>query len=155
MGLGIACGGGAEQVPATAPEANEPAVSGEPEWAREGHDRLGRPVPEWGEMAWLNTAPLSLRDLRGRVVLIRFWTESCPFCRATAPALAELDAEYRERGVTVVGMYHPKPRGTLRTSAEMVDEVAETVEAWRWRFPVALDTQWAALDASGAAAPPT
>jgi thiol-disulfide isomerase/thioredoxin len=110
---------------------------------RGGHDRIGRPAPAWGEMEWIGSEPLALEDLRGRVVLIRFWTDTCPFCRATAPALAELDADLRERGVTVIGMYHPKPRGTARSAAE----VAEVRAGFGWRFPVALDTGWETLDA--------
>lgn len=141
VGLSLACGGGAERGPAAA--ASTPgSVHGVPA-SRAGQDRVGREAPDFGELTWLNTEPLTLADLRGRVVLIRFWTDTCPFCRATAPALAQLDAEYRDRGVTVVGMYHPKPRGTSRTPAE----VAEVTAGWGWRFPVALDTQWAVLDA--------
>jgi len=111
--------------------------------SRGGQERVGQPAPEWGALSWLGSEPLSLADLRGRVVLIRFWTDTCPFCRATAPALATLDEDYRDRGVTVVGMYHPKPRGTERTA----EQVAEVTGEWGWQFPVALDLDWAVLDA--------
>lgn len=111
--------------------------------SRGGRDRVGQPAPAWGPMQWLSSDPLSLPDLRGRVVLIRFWTDTCPFCRATAPALAQLDADYRERGVSVIGMYHPKPRGAQPTR----QHVAEVIEGWGWRFPVALDLDWSVLDA--------
>jgi thiol-disulfide isomerase/thioredoxin len=152
--LTLACGGGAERSVVAEPEegAREPAAIDEPGSAspadevptsRGGLDRIGTPAPAWGAMEWLGSEPLTLEDLRGRVVLIRFWTDTCPFCRATAPALAQLDADHREQGVTVIGMYHPKPRGSVRTPAE----VAAVIEAWGWRFPVALDTRWAALDA--------
>ncbi|MEX1366365.1 MAG: TlpA disulfide reductase family protein [Nannocystaceae bacterium] len=140
------CGGperaaGREASPRPAADAAQ-AYSAVPE-SRGGRDRVGQPAPAWGPMQWLLSDPLSLSDLRGRVVLIRFWTDTCPFCRATAPALAELDADYRERGVSVIGMYHPKPRGAEPTR----QHVAEVVEGWGWRFPVALDLDWSVLDA--------
>jgi thiol-disulfide isomerase/thioredoxin len=147
--------GGAEREPAEAPSpvGAEPIVApdatgsgthAEPVAAsQDGLDRVGQLAPAWGEMEWIGSEPLMLADLRGRVVLIRFWTDTCPFCRATAPALAEIDADFRARGVTVIGLYHPKPRGASRTASE----VAAVVEAFGWRFPVGLDAHWDALDA--------
>lgn len=153
LGLALACGG-MEAPTAPDDERSEPAAAGaalEPARAdaagvpasRGGLDRIGLPAPAWGPMEWIGSEPLVLEDLRGRVVLIRFWTDTCPFCRATAPALVEIDADYRARGVTVIGMYHPKPRGSTRSVAE----VAEVAAGYGFRFPVALDAQWAALDA--------
>jgi len=155
LGLVLACGGGAERGVSEAPAeaslkaqqaavvAPEPAARYELPAPRGGQDRIGQPAPAWGTMEWIGSEPLALEDLRGRVVLIRFWTDTCPFCRATAPALVEIDDELRERGVTVIGMYHPKPRGTTRSAAEAAEVRAE----FGWRFPVALDTSWAMLDA--------
>ncbi len=94
-------------------------------------------------MEWLNSEPMTLSDLEGKVVLIRFWTDTCPFCRATAPALAQIDADYRDRGVVVIGMHHAKPRGSERRPAQ----VADVIQGWGWRFPVALDGDWGVLDA--------
>lgn len=153
----IACGGGAERGSPEAPVAAEDAVgdgvdgippasaawAGQVPASRGGLDRIGHAAPAWGPMEWIGSEPLALEDLRGRVVLIRFWTDTCPLCRATAPALVEIDAEYRERGVTVIGMYHPKPRGTTRSLAE----IAAVRDEHGWGFPVAVDSSWAALDA--------
>jgi len=135
----LACGGGAERSPST----TSAAVVGQVPASRGGLDCVGHAAPAWGEMDWIGSEPLALEDLRGRVVLIRFWTDTCPLCRATAPALVEIDAEYRERGVTVIGMYHPKPRGTTRSLAE----IAAVREEYGWGFPVAVDSSWAVLDA--------
>lgn len=144
VALGVSgCGGGAERGDSESPVTSDSARVGEVPTSQGGLDRIGHAAPAWGEMAWIGSEPLALEDLRGRVVLIRFWTDTCPFCRATAPALAELDADYRERGVTVIGMYHPKPRGTTRPIAE----IAAVREAHGWRFPVAVDAGWEVLDA--------
>lgn len=144
----LGCSGAAEPsgvspTPSVAAAQLHPKPSAGVAASRGGTDRLGQPAPPWGNVAWLDGQPRSLADLRGRVVLIRFWTDTCPFCRASAPALAQLDRDYRDRGVTVIGMYHPKPRGTERTPAQ----VAEVVGGWGWEFPVALDLDWAILDA--------
>jgi peroxiredoxin len=103
---------------------------------------VGAPAPEWPNLRWVQGGPLSLADLRGKVVLVRFFTDTqCPFCSATAPALNELDREFRDRGLVVVGFYTPKPQPRPTS----VEEVRKTVEAYRFRFPVAVDDEWAAL----------
>ena len=55
-----------------------------------GSELLGRPAPPLDIKQWLNSKPLEMSDLRGSVVLLRWWTQGCPFCVATAPALRKL-----------------------------------------------------------------
>lgn len=106
-----------------------------------GADLLGRPAPGWHAEHWINSEPLSLEDLRGRVVLVRFWTApGCPFCRATAPSLNTLHERYRDDGLAVVGLYHHKARSPLDPA-----EVARHAEAFGFEFPVAVDTDWRTL----------
>jgi peroxiredoxin len=108
----------------------------------EGAQVLGTRAPDWGDLRWVQGGPLRLPDLAGRVVLVRFFMDSqCPYCRATAPALNELQQEFGPRGLVVVGLYTPKPRP--RPTA--VDEVRGYVEAYAFRFPVAVDDEWSAL----------
>ena len=103
---------------------------------------VGRPAPDWPELRWVQGGPLSLAKLRGKVVLVRFFTDAqCPFCSATAPALNALDSDFRERGLVVVGFYTPKP-APRATAAE---DVRRTVAAYGFRFPVAIDDRWKAL----------
>lgn len=103
---------------------------------------IGTPAPTW-DVPFIGADAPRLSDLEGRVVLLRFWTDTCPFCRASAPALVAIDEAYRARGVTVVGMYHPKPRGSVRDPAA----VAEVAERYGFSFPVGLDLDWSVLDA--------
>jgi peroxiredoxin len=113
-----------------------PAMSGQ------GDALVGTASPDWPARQWVQGGPLQLRDLRGKVVLVRFFMESgCPYCRATAPALNALQEEFGPRGLVVVGLYTPKP-GPRPTS---VDEVRGYVRAYGFRFPVAVDDDWAAL----------
>ncbi len=106
---------------------------------------LGQPVPEWPAKAsekWVQGGPLTLADLRGKVVLIRFFMDAdCPLCRGTAPALNEFHELFSSRGLVVLGMYTPKPRPRAVT----VERVREYVEAYGFQFPVAVDDDWSAL----------
>lgn len=109
--------------------------------SRAGTEIVGTAAPPLPTMAWIGE-PLAIEALRGRVVLVRFWTDTCPYCRATAPALRELDADYRAQGLTVVGIYHPKPRGSVRDHAE----VTAMAQALGWEFPIAFDDDWQAVE---------
>jgi peroxiredoxin len=106
---------------------------------------LGQPVPEWPAKAperWVQGGPLTLADLRGKVVLIRFFMDSdCPYCRATAPSLNELYRELGPRGLVVIGMYTPKPDPRPVSTAE----VREYVRSYGFEFPVLVDDDWSAL----------
>ena len=57
---------------------------------------------------WFNTRPLTLRSLRGRVVLVDFWTYSCINCLRTLPHVKAWDAAYRSRGLTIIGVHTPE-----------------------------------------------
>lgn len=141
----LACGIAPESLdsaPPTREDARDGDASGLPR-SRGGHDRVGIPAPPFTVDGWIGSPPLALADLRGKVVLVRFFTDHCAYCRATAPALVELDADYRERGLAVIGLFHPKPRGAKSSVAD----VAEVVRGWGWTFPVGLDASWTTLDA--------
>ena len=101
------------------------------------------PAPEFaGIDGWLNTQPLSLRKLRGKVVLIDFWTFSCVNCVRTFPALRQLYARYRPFGFEIVGVHSPE--FTFETSAS---NVQDAIRRNNLPWPVAIDNEmatWAA-----------
>jgi cytochrome c biogenesis protein CcdA/thiol-disulfide isomerase/thioredoxin len=67
------------------------------------------PAPEIaGTQKWFNSKPLTLRELRGRVVLIDFWTYTCINCIRTQPHLKAWDARYRDDGLTIIGVHSPE-----------------------------------------------
>ena len=88
--------------------------------------------------------PLSIKDLRGKVVLVRLWTSGCPFCTRSAPALQTLFERYHDRGLVVVGIHHPKSK-----KARARDVVEEAVSALGIRFPVGIDNEWQTVKAYG------
>lgn len=106
------------------------------------------PAPELrGISAWFNTPggePLTLASLRGRVVLLDFWTYSCVNCLRTLPHLAELYRKYEPLGLTIVGVHTPEflfeadPRNVRRA----IDELDVP-------YPVALDPEFATWSAYG------
>jgi peroxiredoxin len=104
-----------------------------------GNDRIGVAAPAFQFDGWLNSAPLSLEDLRGRVVLVRWWTDTCPFCASSAPALRTLHDKYSGEGLTVIGVFHPKAG---RDDPLDVARVQRAVESRQFLFPVAIDWEW-------------
>ena len=110
--------------------------------ALSGHDLIGTQAPEWSNQQWLNSQPLKLSELKGKVVLVRFFMESsCPMCRASAPYLNDFYASYKDAGFVVVGMYTPKP---YPRKADRTD-VKRFVKDYEFEFPVAIDDEWTTL----------
>jgi len=108
---------------------------------REGGDRVGAPAPELPLDAWLHSPPLKWKDLRGQVVLLRWWTDAgCPYCTTTAPSLRQLQESYGERGLRVIGVFHPKPAGD-----RSVERARRAAERFGFAFPIALDPDWNTL----------
>lgn len=102
---------------------------------------LGRRAPEWTDIVWLEGGSRQLRELAGKVVLVRWWTApGCPYCRATAPALNELHRDYRARGLEVFGFYHHKSPEPLSP-----DAVRAHAQRLGFEFPVAIDSGWRTL----------
>jgi peroxiredoxin len=104
-----------------------------------GNDRIGVAAPPFQFDGWLNSAPLSLEDLRGEVVLVRWWTDTCPFCASSAPALRALHEQYSAQGLTVIGVFHPKDG---RDDPLDVARVRRAVATRQFQFPVAIDWDW-------------
>ena len=61
-----------------------------------------------GISKWFNSAPLSISDLRGKVVLVDFWTYGCYNCVNTLPYVTKLYETYRDKGLVVVGIHTPE-----------------------------------------------
>ncbi len=67
------------------------------------------PAPDWRNTSWLNTDhPLTLSELRGRVVLLNFWVFTCYNCTNTVPSLVDFDRKYRDKGLTLIGIHTPE-----------------------------------------------
>ncbi|MFO7526967.1 MAG: TlpA disulfide reductase family protein [Ignavibacteriaceae bacterium] len=104
-----------------------------------GDDRIGVQAPPFKFDGWINTEPFTLEDLKGKVVLVRWWTETCPYCASSAPALRKLHAEYVDKGLTIVGVYHPKAG---RNDPLDIQRVQRAVETREFKFPIGIDWDW-------------
>lgn len=106
-----------------------------------GESLLGSPAPEWRLTHWLNSPPLKLAELRGKVVLVRWWTApGCPYCSATAPALQEFQRKYSDDGLEIIAIYHHKAKTPLDPK-----NVARFARKYGFDFPVAIDPDWQTL----------
>ncbi len=118
-------------------------VQGQEDQAQQGANLIGKSPTEWVVSDWINSKPLKLSDLKGHVVLVRFWTgPECPYCRASAPSLNELYEKYHDKGLMVIGFYHHKSSEPLIKS-----KVEELVQEYRFNFPIAIDYEWKTLHA--------
>jgi len=68
-------------------------------------ERVGQTVPEFAPSMWLNSEPLALKDLRGKMVLLEFTSYSCGPCMSYVPTLSELHRESRDSGLVVIAIH--------------------------------------------------
>lgn len=106
------------------------------------------PAPDFqGISLWLNTPggrPLSLAGLRGKVVLVDFWTYSCINCLRALPHLEAWDRTYRRAGLAVVGVHTPE-----FAFEHVPSNVRHAVASLGVRYPVALDNGYGTWGAYG------
>ena len=103
-----------------------------------------RPLPVEGRLpgfegatGWLNSGPLTPEGLRGRVVLVDFWTYTCINWLRTLPYLRAWDAKYRDLGLTIVGVHTPE-FGFERD----VDNISTRTAGFNVEYPVAIDSRY-------------
>jgi cytochrome c biogenesis protein CcdA/thiol-disulfide isomerase/thioredoxin len=105
-------------------------------------------APEFTEtQRWFNTPagrPLALAALRGRVVLVDFWTYTCINCLRTLPYLKAWDAAYRRDGLTIVGVHTPE-----FAFEHDAGNVANAIQQFGLRYPVVQDNQMGTWNAYG------
>lgn len=141
MILATACSG-AESVatpPTTAPTTTSPSgavAANEPEPVAERLPDLGPAMELVGIDGWLQADSESLEDLRGKVVVVQFWTFGCFNCKATIPNLEALYAEHRGADFEIVGVHSPE-FDYEQDPAAIADAAEELGVTW----PIALDTK--------------
>jgi len=112
------------------------------------------PAPAFtGIESWINTPsgrPLSVDRLRGKVVLVDFWTYSCINCLRTLPHLTAWDAAYRKAGLVIVGVHTPE-----FAFEHVISNVRQATKDLGVRYPVAIDNDYKTWDAYQNAAWPT
>jgi thiol-disulfide isomerase/thioredoxin len=91
-------------------------------------------APEIGRV-WLNSTPLSFRQLRGRVVLVDFWDYTCVNCIRTLPYVQAWHERYKDKGLTVIGVHTPE-----FTFAQYESNVERGVREFGLTYPIVIDS---------------
>ncbi len=123
------------------------ALTGCSDGAVANEQTLSRPRPAKdfvGITRWLNSEPLTMSKLRGKVVLVEFWTRDCSNCLHTLPHIVRWYNDYRDRGFVVVGVHTPEFSSEYETG-----NVKAAVEKLGIRFPVAQDNEYETWNAYG------
>ena len=100
--------------------------------------------------SWINSEPLTLKNLRGRVVLIEFWTFGCINCRNTLPYVKKWHQRYREKGLVVIGVHSPE-----FVEERIVENLRREVTSLGITYPVVTDNDYQTWNAYGVEAWPT
>jgi thiol-disulfide isomerase/thioredoxin len=93
---------------------------------------MGEPATEFPETAWLNSEPLRWASLKGRVVILDFFSESCGPCRGDLPVLNRLHAERDKSGITVIG---------LHAAGSDLETIREFAKKFQIAYPVCIDVK--------------
>jgi len=86
---------------------------------------------------WINSEPLKIEQLRGKVVLVDFWTYTCINCIRTLPYLKEWDKKYRDKGLVIVGVHTPE-----FDFEKKYENVLKAVNDYQLKYPVAQDNNY-------------
>jgi len=107
-----------------------------------GQAEAALPVEEFspsldGAQEWLNSPPLSVEALKGKVVLVDFWTYSCINCLRSIPYIRAWAEKYRDHGLVVIGVHAPE-----FAFERNVDNVKNAIATLKIGYPVAIDNEY-------------
>ena len=99
---------------------------------------VGQKAPEIkGGDSWINSKPLKLEQLKGKVVLIDFWAFDCPFCAEAMPHMQALHNKYEKDGLVIIGVHVPR----IDYEKE-IPKVRDAVTKKGIKFPVVVDNSF-------------
>jgi thiol-disulfide isomerase/thioredoxin len=127
---------------------------------RDNHTRvslIGEPAPEILVKHWINSSPLSLESLRGRVIVLEFWATWCRSCVEVFPKVKRLHAEHGQRGLSVLALtrhYYTSP-GPVESAEKELELIHNYVREHTLEFPVGVSEDATTQMAYGAVGLPT
>jgi len=128
--LAVACSSGAQEDPREPSSETPELATGAPEFTGISH--------------WLNSDPLTMQQLRGKVVLVEFWTFDCINCIHVMPHVKQWHQRYKDQGLVVVGVHTPE-YGHER----ILDNLQAAVKRFGIEYPVAQDNGYHTWNAFG------
>ncbi|WP_287129328.1 thioredoxin family protein [Candidatus Cyanaurora vandensis] len=94
-----------------------------------------KPMPEFqGISTWLNSKPLTVDSLRGKVVAVQFWTLGCINCQRTLPTIVKLNRNYAAQGLVIVGVHTPE-----FPYERDLNNIKSALKRYEITYPVAVD----------------
>ncbi len=105
--------------------------------SRGGQDRVGTRMPEHEFDRWVRTGGA---PVEGQVTLYRWWTDRCPYCRSSLPAIERLRRTYEPKGLRVVAVYHPKPPRQISDA-----KILDAARRFGYGGEIAMDLDWSEL----------
>lgn len=127
---------------------------------RDNHTRvslIGQPAPEILVKHWINSDPLSLESLRGRVLLLEFWATWCRSCTEVFPKVKRLHEEHADKGLTVLALtrhYYTSP-GPVESAEKELELIHHHVREHGLEFPVGVSEDATTQMTYGAVGLPT
>ena len=109
------------------------------------HSAPAQMAPEFrGINHWINSDPLTMTQLRGKVVLVEFWTYSCINCIHVMPHVKQWHKRYKDQGLVVVGVHTPE-----YGYEKILGNVQDAVKRFGIEYPVAQDNGYKTWNAYG------
>src|SRR5215213_872719 len=100
-------------------------------------------APDFAKITgYINTEPINIKDLKGKVVLVDFWTYSCINCIRTIPYLVDWNEKYADKGLVIVGVHSPEFE-----FEKNIDNVKAAVQKYGIKYPVIQDNDKGTWDA--------
>ncbi len=91
---------------------------------------------------WFNTTPLTVKELKGKVVLIDFWTYTCINCIRTLPYLKDWNTKYKDKGLVIIGVHTPEFEFEKNS-----ENVRKAIADFKIEYPVMQDNEYATWNA--------
>ena len=126
--LATGCSGGVQAAPTASAQAASAPLA--PEFKGINH--------------WINSEPLTMEQLRGKVVLVEFWTYSCINCIHVLPHVKQWHQRYKDQGLVVVGVHTPE-----YGYEKILGNVQSAVKRFDIEYPVAQDNGYKTWNAYG------
>ncbi|MCB0221270.1 MAG: redoxin domain-containing protein [Chrysiogenetes bacterium] len=95
------------------------------------------PAPDISAEHWINSAPLTLEALRGKVVLVEFWTFACWNCKNVEPHVKGWHGKFADKGLTIVGVHTPEFE-----REKVIENVRAYVKKNAIAYPIAIDNDY-------------
>jgi peroxiredoxin len=98
--------------------------------------KIGQSAPEFIGRDWRNSQPLSLSELKGKVVVVHFWTLGCINCKHNLPSYNSWEKQFSKQGLVIVGIHTPET-DYERSSTNL----AEAIQARGITYPILVDNE--------------